>query len=343
MILNLNKREMMKRVGLLILCFFINTTLFADTAKELENIDKLDVLDKQSKEFFKAITGLEKDYLEEQISSIKNKKDEVINNNSKQSLNPNQTNVIMNNIPTLSPEDYEKNVFKHQNEMARLTSDFTRTKMLKDIKIKSMYSFNGKNYVVLELDQKKTSSKNDELSSKIEGRYIVGDYILGHKIVTINTRTKNLELYKKLDDEYGYYIYLSNYGISVSDLTKIDKKEEVVKKKNEKKDSENKIKKAFKDVKNIDSQKLTVKESENCLYTVQVGNLNVRNNNKINATILRVLKKNDQFTIIEKKSDWVLLNTIYKKISGDVMVVENENNWLQIIDNNVSATDNNCM
>lgn len=152
-----------------------------------------------------------------------------------------------------------------------------------------------------------------------------------------------MELYKKLDDEYGYYIYLSNYGISVSDLTKIDKKEEIVEKKNEKKDSENKIKKAFKDVKNIDSQKLTVKESENCLYTVQVGNLNVRNNNKINATILRVLKKNDQFTIIEKKSDWVLLNTIYKKISGDVMVVENENNWLQIIDNNVSATDNNCM
>ena len=39
---------------------------------------------------------------------------------------------------------------KHQNEIARLTTDFTRTKKLKDLKIKSMYSFNGKDYVVLE-------------------------------------------------------------------------------------------------------------------------------------------------------------------------------------------------
>ena len=39
----------------------------------MENIDKLDVLDQQSKNFFKSITGLEKDYLEEQIDSIQNK------------------------------------------------------------------------------------------------------------------------------------------------------------------------------------------------------------------------------------------------------------------------------
>jgi len=334
----------MKKINLIVLGFFVGLNLNAQEPN-LENVDKLDILDKQSKEFFKAITGLEKDYLEEQISSIKTKKD-ADSNPAQINQNLNQANKNVVQLPEVSQEDYEKNVFKHQNEMARLTTDFTRTKKLKDIKIKSMYSFNGKDYVVLELDEKKASVKSDELSSNIEGRYIEGDYILGHKIVSINTRTKNLELYKKLDDETGYYIYLSNYGISVSDLKKIEKKEkkeEIVEKKNEKKDSENKIKKAFKDVKNIDSQKLTVKESENCLYTVQVGNLNVRNNNKINATILRVLKKNDQFTIIEKKSDWVLLNTIYKKISGDVMVVENENNWLQIIDNNVSATDNNCM
>jgi hypothetical protein len=334
----------MKKINLIVLGFFVGLNLNAQEPN-LENVDKLDILDKQSKEFFKAITGLEKDYLEEQINSIKTKKD-ADSNPAQINQNLNQANKNVVQLPEVSQEDYEKNVFKHQNEMARLTTDFTRTKKLKDIKIKSMYSFNGKDYVVLELDEKKASVKSDELSSNIEGRYIEGDYILGHKIVSINTRTKNLELYKKLDDETGYYIYLSNYGISVSDLKKIEKKEkkeEIVEKKNEKKDSENKIKKAFKDVKNIDSQKLNVKESENCLYTVQVGNLNVRNNNKINATILRVLKKNDQFTIIEKKSDWVLLNTIYKKISGDVMVVENENNWLQIIDNNVSATDNNCM
>ena len=94
---------------------------------------------------------------------------------------------------------------------------------------------------------------------------------------------------------------------------------------------------------NKETKKLAKNEIEKCLYTVNLANLNVRNDSEENATILRILKKNDQFTIKDKNRSWVQLNTIYKKISGDVMVVENESNWLQIIDDNVSAIDSNCL
>ena len=90
-----------------------------------------------------------------------------------------------------------------------------------------MYSFNGKDYVVLKLEEEGAKAQKligSELSANIEGRYMEGDSILEHKILNINTRTKSMELYKKLDAEYGYTIYLSNYGISVSDLIKICKK-----------------------------------------------------------------------------------------------------------------------
>ena len=141
----------MKKMSLIAFLFFIALNLQAEEPapvpipNQMENIDKLDLLDKQSKEFFNAITSLEKNYLEEQVSAIKNKKDEP-----GQNINPNQANKGVPEVK-LSQEDYEKNVFTHQNDMARLTTDFTRTKKLKDLKIKSMYSFNGKDYVVLEL------------------------------------------------------------------------------------------------------------------------------------------------------------------------------------------------
>ena len=70
----------MKKIKLITFLFFIALNLQAEEPmpipNQMENIDKLDVLDKQSKEFFNAITGLEKNYLEEQVSAIKNKKDE---------------------------------------------------------------------------------------------------------------------------------------------------------------------------------------------------------------------------------------------------------------------------
>ena len=349
----------MKKMSLIAFLFFIVLNLQAEEPvpapipTQMENIDKLDVLDKQSKEFFNAITGLEKNYLEEQVNAIKNKKDEP-----GQNINPNQANKGVPEIK-LSQEDYEKNVFTHQNEMARLTTDFTRTKKLKDLKIKSMYSFNGKDYVVLELiDETAKNVKTSELSANIEGRYIEGDDILGHKIMDINTRTKSVLLYKKLDEEYGYTIYLSNYGISVSDLTKIpkndsNKKTEIEKKSENKPDSkpdnkkvkEDSIKNAFENVKTAPEkvEKLSKEQVSNCLYTVKLENLNVRNESNTESKILRILKKDDQFTIKQKDSQWVQIDVIYKKISGDVMDVSTQNNWVQVINQNVATPNKDCM
>ena len=334
----------MRKLGLVIFCLFITLNIQAE--------DNLDILDKQSKEFFKAITGLEKDYLEEQINTIKNKKEP-----SSSSITPNIIEPLEKvEEKKVSQEEYEKNVFEHENEMARLTSDFTRTKKLKDIRIKSMYSFNGKNYVVLKLKDGNTSDSvnSDELSFNIEGRYTRGDSLLTHRIISINKRTKTVKLYKKLDDEFGYFIYLSNYGISVSDLKKENRK--VLKKADEDLKESNKskaesitstksdIKSKFQKIANKKVEKKVEKvEVSNCLYTVAVENLNVRNYRSLDATILRILKINDQFTIKTKKADWVQVDTIYKKKSGDVMIVVDQNNWLQIIDNNVLVEDKNCL
>jgi len=336
----------MRKIGLIIFCFLIALNIQAE--------DKLDVLDQQSKEFFKAITGLEKDYLEEQINSIKNKKAPDTPN-----INPNIISPIEKQEEVkVSQEEYEKKVFEHENEMARLTSDFTRTKKLKDIRIKSMYSFNGKNYVVLKLKTANSDENSDskELSFNIEGRYTKGDSILTHRIISINKRTKTVKLYKKLDDEFGYFIYLSNYGISVSDLKKQNRK--VLKKMDEdleKKKKENKqikkqttnsdVKRKFQEIANKSKKVEKIQEVEvsNCLYTVAVENLNVRNYSNLESTILRILKIDDQFTIKTKKADWVQVDTIYKKKSGDVMIVVDQNNWLQIIDNNVLVEDKNCL
>lgn len=348
------KREEMKKISLILLGIFTTFNLYAQeqVSQDMKNLDKLDVLDRQSKEFFNAITGLEKDYLEEQVSAIKNKKVE-------NPTNPNQPQMIVTQESVLSQEDYEKNVFTHQNEMARLTTDFTRTKKLKDLKIKSMYSFNGKDYAVLELIDE-TSTRNSgvktELSANIEGRYIEGDNILGHKIIDINTRTKSIELYKKLDEEYGYTIYLSNYGISVSDLKKIEKikeqkeakkeeaKKETIKKEEPKvvQNPQNKIKDVFNQVSEKETKIVKKEDISNCLYTVRKQNLNVRNEASLEGRILRVLKIYDQFTINKKENDWVQIDTIYKKISGDVMVVSQENNWVQIVDGSVSSPNNDC-
>lgn len=320
----------MKNLKIYFICCFITLSLGANDS----NLDKLDILDKQSKEFFKAITGLEKEYIEEQINIIKNKKEESTN----QSKNLNSA------IENISQEEYEKNVFKHQNELAKITTDFTKTKRLKDLKIKSMYSFNGKDYVVLKLDEESAKSEQkNEVTSNIEGRYMQGDYILGHLITNVNVRTKSLELFKKIDEEYGYFIYLNNYGINVSELIKKDKiviKKEVKEKADTKK--EDMIKEVTNKFQNNQLKTRDKKEFVECLYNVNFYNLNVRNKPNLNATILRVLKQNDQFTIKQKIGDWVEIDTIYKKVSGDVMVVENQNNWLNIIDNNVSLIGSNC-
>lgn len=340
----------MKKISLIIV--FIFTVIHSYAQEGIDNIDKLDVLDQQSKNFFKSITGLEKDYLEEQIDSIQNKTNTPNKNRNPKTPMSEQSLYIQK--PEVSQEDYEKNVFKHQNEMARLTSDFTRTKNFKNIKIKSMYSFNSKDYVILKVDNKSKSKANSELSSNIEGRYTKGDNILGHKIIKIDVRTKTVKLYKKIDDDYGYIIYLSNYGTSVSDLKKEPKPKAKIKKTTKSDDkkklekSRYSIKESFSKIKNKDISKEAKmdlhpkKDLSKCLYTVNLSNLNVRNTNDLNATILRVLRINDQFVIQDKRADWLHIDTIYKKKSGDVMVVENDSNWVQLIDNNLLVDDKNC-
>lgn len=373
----LNKRGKMKNLGLIIFIVF-STILNAQEPnvqenkieeKSVSNVDKLDVLDQQSKEFFKSITGLEKSYLENQIQEIKNKKEEADKGLKQVSVpqpTPTQGQVVM------TEDEYEKNVFNHQNEIARITTDFTRTKKIKDLKIKSMYSFNGKDYAVLYLDDTESASRNklsSELSGNIEGRYVEGDNILGLKIIDINTRTKSIELYKKLDEETGYTIFLSNYGINVSNLEKRDKNDtrytqtapkEIHKKvesfveetntnpkpiKNESKNIEQKeqktsssVKKAFEDVSSKEDKDI-INSNKTC-YVVNKQSLNVRAEPNENSKILRVLKIDDKFLIQKTQGEWLNINTIYKKISGDVMNVSSQSNWVQ--NNNSNLIQANC-
>lgn len=375
MMLFLNKRGKMKKLGLIILIAIltivnaqeINTTATKIEEKSAQNVDKLDMLDQQSKEFFKSITGLEKSYLEEQIQELKNKKEEadkgIIQTNVPQNSSNAQGQVIM------TEEEYEKNVFNHQNEIARITTDFARTKKIKDLKIKSMYTFNGVDYAVLLLDDTESASKNKtstELSGNIEGRYVEGDNILGLKIIDINTRTKSIELYKKLDEDTGYTIFLSNYGINVSNLEKRDKNDprytqnapkNISKKnaiysdnttsettKNTEKievlnDNEQKnnlsVKKAFEDVKPIQNKS----NSNKLCYVVNRQNLNVRIEPNENSKILRVLKINDKFVVQKSNQDWLNIDTIYKKISGDVMNVSDQSNWVQNTNGSLTQTE----
>ena len=329
MMLYLSKRESMKKIGLILLGFLLIISLQAE--EKINNIDKLDALDQQSKEFFKAITGLEKNYLEEQIQSIKNKKEE----SETKGIGPNiQQSSIGTEQIVLSEDEFEKNVFTHQNEIARLTTDFTRTKKLKDLRIKSMYSFNGKDYVVLEFNDTENSTKKilngSELSGNIEGRYIEGDNILGHKIVDINTRTKSMELYKKLDDEHGYTIFLSNYGISVSNLEKVAKISNKDKTSEKPKDDYKSVNKEENSVKNV-FEKVETNVDKSC-FAVNKNNLNVRLNTDNSSRILRVLRQDDIFSVQKTAGEWLNINTIYKKVSGDIMDVSAQNNWVQKTD-----------
>ena len=329
MMLYLSKRESMKKTGLILLGFLLIISLQAE--EKINNIDKLDALDQQSKEFFKAITGLEKNYLEEQIQSIKNKKEE----SETKGIGPNiQQSSIGTEQIVLSEDEFEKNVFTHQNEIARLTTDFTRTKKLKDLRIKSMYSFNGKDYVVLEFNDTENSTKKilngSELSGNIEGRYIEGDNILGHKIVDINTRTKSMELYKKLDDEHGYTIFLSNYGISVSNLEKVAKISNKDKTSEKPKDDYKSVNKEENSVKNV-FEKVETNVDKSC-FAVNKNNLNVRLNTDNSSRILRVLRQDDIFSVQKTAGEWLNINTIYKKVSGDIMDVSAQNNWVQKTD-----------
>jgi hypothetical protein len=386
MSMNLNKRGKMKKISLILSIILLSVNLYSEEVNKLQVEDKLDVLDKQSKEFFKSITGLEKTYLEEQMQEIKNKKDEA--DKGIKTQNPQAVSNSGAEAVVMTEEEYEKNVFNHQNEIARITTDFTRTRKIKDLKIKSMYSFNGKDYAVLLLNDSESTSQTKsltELSGNIEGRYVEGDNILGLKIIDINTRTKSIELFKKLDEDTGYTIYLSNHGINVSNLEKIDKndprytktapknmpkreaiytkveenyqpvqnlikkepkieakierkvEEKIIERKEFVEESGKKqadVKKAFEEI----DTKMTTNNAKNECYIVNKQNLNVRIEPSESSRILRVMKINDVFLIQNKKDNWLNINTIYKKVSGDIMDVSTQSNWVQDDDGSLSKT-----
>ena len=50
------------------------------------------------------------------------------------------------------------------------------------------------------------------------------------------------------------------------------------------------------------------------------------------------MKINDVFLIQNKKDNWLNINTIYKKVSGDIMDVSTQSNWVQDDDGSLSKT-----
>ena len=57
MILSLNKRENMRKISIILVGFFLLISLQAE--EKINNIDKLDALDQQSKEFFKELNSIQ--------------------------------------------------------------------------------------------------------------------------------------------------------------------------------------------------------------------------------------------------------------------------------------------
>ncbi|WP_419764068.1 MAG: hypothetical protein ACNI28_09765 [Arcobacter sp.] len=298
-----------KKMVLVMISLLIGINMYADK--------KLDELESKSQDFFKAVTGLEHDYVKEQMDNI-NKGNSLNINNSRTGQNA-TTNAV------LSKEEYSKNTFNNENEMARIKTDFIRTTTLQNLKIRSMYSFNGKDYVVLYLDDSKSVSgkKGDEMTLTIDGRYTKGDSILSHKIIAINTRTKMVELLKDVNDDYWYAIYINNNGVFMSDLRKKVKKIDNTKK--------------TANIKNVQIPIL----NESCRYTVNVlGGLNIRDNNNINATILSVLKNKDEFTMKQKIDDWIEIDTIYKHDSDTSIQVSDNHYW---VNNHKNYLTSNCL
>lgn len=305
---------------------FLCATLVVYACGVFAQENKLDELDKQSQEFFNAITGLEQSYLQEQIkkrkqnieTNLEDGKDVVINGN-------------VQKIKKISQEELERNIFENENSKVKLGSDIARSKNIKDISIKSMYTFNDLDYVVLTQNDTNQRNINNNVEStlNIEGRYKKGDLILNHRIVYINTRTKTVTLYKKVDEDYGYFIYLNNEAVTVSDLKKIVKDE--TKKEKVKLVSVKKEKEVLKGTNVVDAS---------CIYTLTVPMLNVRANRDLDGKILKVLDKNDKVTG-EKYGNVLKVDTIYRN-SGTTVKADGKNFWVSLTQERFDANKENC-
>ncbi|AZL53824.1 hypothetical protein EI285_04200 [Aliarcobacter skirrowii] len=310
------------------LILFLSFSLInAENTKETENstnqeekLNKLDMMDKQSQDFYMAVTGLEKEYLDEQIKRTKEQKEREML--TKQKATNAQGGVI-------TEEQREKDVFNHQNELARIASDFTRTKRLKDLKIKSMYRFNGINYVILLLDDETAnrSKQTTEISGNIEGRYMLGDTVFGHKIVDINTRTKSIELFKDLDKISGYTIYLSNYGINLSNLQTIDRNHPRYEQITGNIDKPISTKKSIKNIVQESNSNVNSKNINNECFVIKVNKMNIRDNQNLNSKVIKILEKGDVIKVAISDGSWLNIDTIYYN-SKKVVNVNGENNWI---------------
>ena len=341
--LHLNKGTIMKNVLLIILLLL----------SSMQAADNLHALDTESQKFLKAIVGLENDYLEKKMNKMEKR-----GNGQNAQYKKREKGYKEKEEKKISKEEFEKKIFKQEASIARLTSDFSRIKNLLNLKIKSMYSFNNKSYVVL---QKKDANKNttsNEQSFDIEGRYIVGDYIFSHEIIQINTRNKNIKLFKKVDKNYYYVIYLSNYDISVSPLLTYKKKaskRKTPKKKASKRKTHSTIKQHTNKktiVTKKAPQKRTTKElfkntistntAQSCRYKIKATMVNVREKRSLNSRIVKLLKKNDLFSISEKLGSWYHLHTIYRHNGDKEKNVQKEDIWVKLGKNSSLIFQNKC-
>ena len=162
----------MDKIKILLGTFFIANLLYGG--------DKLDNLDKKTEEFYKNISKIE-------VSSPPSNSAIKSKTTTKEKTTPKETS-----------NDTKETVPNNQ----KTTSSFSdENKKFQNLKISSIYTFNGKNYVVF-------------ATQDADGRYTQNDTILGYTIDAINTTTKTITLSKEQDKNTKYYLDISPEGIS---------------------------------------------------------------------------------------------------------------------------------
>ncbi len=168
----------MDKIKILLGTIFIASLLYGG--------DKLDNLDKKTEEFYKNISKIE-------VSSPPSNSAIKSKTTTKEKTTPKETSNDTKGIT-----DTKETISNNQ----KTTSSFSdENKKFQNLKISSIYTFNGKNYVVF-------------ATQDADGRYTQNDTILGYTIDAINTTTKTISLSKEQDKNTKYYLDISPEGIS---------------------------------------------------------------------------------------------------------------------------------
>jgi hypothetical protein len=144
--------------------------------------EKLDSLDKKTEEFYKNISKME-----ESTPSKTTTKEKKISEKQSSKTTQKETND--------TPKDVSQSSSKTNTNLSE------ESKKFENLKISSIYKFNGKKFVVF-------------VTADADGRYTENDVVLGYTIDTINTTTKTVSMSKEIDKNIKYYIDLSPEGIS---------------------------------------------------------------------------------------------------------------------------------